>query len=142
MTRHSRRRSIIDDLARLSKTFDDKDTGYGESWVVVGRVLKDILPKGMRLETPTDFMEMGVLTRLVGNVCRIVHTRFDEDVAEDSRYDRLLDDAVDSLSDIALYALMWKSLITQGGDEGSVESVVSLGDREVAEAGRSRRHYD
>lgn len=57
-------------IAQAQKTFAERNKTYGSSYLRHGRVMKELYPDGVKLETIDDFNRFGVINMLVSKMCR------------------------------------------------------------------------
>jgi hypothetical protein len=62
--------SAADTLLKTAKIYKEKNTQYGDAFVVVGNVMSALLPGGVVLKTPQDHVRFHMLGWLVGKLVR------------------------------------------------------------------------
>ena len=60
----------IDCMKEAIKTFEERSKVYGESYKIHGRVMAEIFPKGIKLETPEDFSRFLIFNMQIGKLIR------------------------------------------------------------------------
>src|SRR5215207_6556511 len=92
--------SVSDRLINLADLYDERNKLYGNNYKLVGPRLKALFPKGLNLETESDFVRFALFIHIDNKI---------------SRYARsfVSGGQKDSLDDLAVYAQMLQEI-----DEG------------------------
>lgn len=77
---------FIEDAAAL---FKERNTVYGSNWERFGKVLKELLPSGMKLETEKDFARASTLFHVVNKLTRYC-INFEKGGHKDSAIDSIV----------------------------------------------------
>lgn len=79
-------------MRRAIETRKDRRAQYGASEQKWAKVMGDLFPDGLHIQSPTDWIRFGILTQIVSKLCRYSHDPY---VGH-----------VDSIHDIGPYAHM------------------------------------
>jgi len=91
-------------LEQMAQTFREKNTLYGDNYLTVGKVMKDLFPDGITLETEYDHILFHWINWMVGKLSRFVNT---------GMIDR------NSIHDLAVYAAMIEDFIITNEKENT-----------------------
>jgi hypothetical protein len=84
--------NVPDLLADAARTYLSRRSVYGPSEVIYGKVMGEMFPDGLTLESPRDWIRFGIFNQVVGKLCRY---------AADFKNGH-----VDSIHDAGVYAFM------------------------------------
>jgi hypothetical protein len=84
--------SVPDLLGEAAKTYLSRRSVYGPSEVIYGKVMGEMFPDGLTLDSPRDWIRFGIFNQVVGKLCRY---------AADFKNGH-----VDSIHDAGVYAFM------------------------------------
>lgn len=85
-----------DHLEAGAKTYRERNKEYGDSYYKFGLVMDMLFPKGLTISTYNEWNRLGILTQIVGKLCR-----YSNDFSNPHR---------DSIHDIMVYASMLMEL--------------------------------
>jgi hypothetical protein len=83
-------------MEEAAATFRERNKMYGDNWKVVGRVMKALFPKGMKLATETDFVKLHLIDWMVGKLSRLAFSKLTH---------------IDSIHDLVVYGAMLEAVM-------------------------------
>jgi len=89
--------TVAEDLRQAAQLFEERNAQYGDAYIVVGKVLHELFPKGIALNSPEDHARMHLLGWTVGKLTRYA-ANFSKGGHEDS------------LKDASVYTAMLRNL--------------------------------
>jgi len=102
------------DILRASaETYRQKNEDYGSSWYAIGEILCGLThDESITLETPEDFVSLGLFTRRLDKLARAFSAEF---LSDDVNFEAV----EDSHMDASVYASMHASIFTdeEGGKD-------------------------
>lgn len=87
-----------DILAEMADTYRERNKVYGDNWKTVGHVMMALFPDGVSLFDADSFQRWHLFELIIVKLTRFVNGNMTH---------------VDSIHDIAVYAAMLESVITQ-----------------------------
>lgn len=65
--------TVADSLRACAKTYEERNAIYGNSYKTIGKVMVELFPEGLTLETVDDFNRFGCFFEMVNNMQRYSH---------------------------------------------------------------------
>jgi len=84
-------------LLEAAKTFESRNKEYGNAYLRFGKVMAEIFPAGLTIDTPTEWMRLGLFIQIINKACR-------------ASASMPLRPHPDSIHDLGVYAFMLESL--------------------------------
>jgi hypothetical protein len=92
--------SVTDIISDGAETYAEKNEDYGDSWRTVGEILFQLAEgETVELESPEDFVSLGLFTRRLDKMARAFHGEFNAD-------DMNFESVIDAHEDEMVYAAM------------------------------------
>lgn len=90
-------KKVPDMLRDAAAIYEERNKLYGDNYKRFGYIMRELFPQGLKLETQDDFNRYGVFVQVVSKI-----TRYAENFTRGGH--------VDSLDDMAVYAMMMQEL--------------------------------
>lgn len=82
----SKRVTVADSLRACAKTYEERNKQYGDSYKNLGKVMVELFPDGLTLETVDDFNRFGCFFEMTNKMQRYSHN-FTKGGHKDSTHD-------------------------------------------------------
>lgn len=86
-------------LEEMAKTFRSRNKIYGDNYKILGKVIKELFPNGVHLETEQDFLVWHLFELVMLKLTRFSSSQLTHK---------------DSIHDLAVYAAMIESVMKEG----------------------------
>ena len=102
----NRGQRVAKKLQAAAALYTAKNKDYGNSYIVCGKILHQIIGSNPKLDSPTKWAEIALLVRMIDKLCRVANLRF---VADSIRVRD--ESASQTLQDNSIYSQMWAELV-------------------------------
>ena len=106
---------VPDIMEAWTNTFRNKNSNYGNSWLLTGQTISLWFPQGVKLDTVRKQVVHGLLTRMLDKIIRFAHLEL---LGED---DKVGEKSAETVGDLGVYGFMASAFTSppKGDDDQS-----------------------
>lgn len=102
-------------MERWTDTYRNKNSNYGNSWLLTGQTMALWFPQGLKIDTPRKFIMFGLTVRMLDKIIRAAHLELT------TEQDKVGEKSSESFGDLGVYGFMSSAAAL---DEQTINSIV------------------